>query len=142
MISITNPGETAPLPEGWGALLRVQFADACYDVPTIRSWGRMWEMSSRGFVRKHHALLIRAFLAGLPPGIGRLYVHCGAGISRSAAVAKYAARHLGAPFDETYARYNETVFALLLDPQVFDAVLAETQPKKSWWARLLAKEGM
>lgn len=141
MISITNPGETAPLREGWGALLRVQFADACYDDSNIRSWGRMWGLSSKGFVNKHHALLIRTFLVDLPNGIERLHVHCGAGVSRSAAVAKYAARHFDAPFDEVYNRYNETVYALLLDPQVFDSILAETQPKKSWWARLTAKEG-
>jgi hypothetical protein len=58
MVSITNPGEAAQLRDGWGALLRVQFADAAYDEATIHGYGRMWKLSSRGFFDKPKAILV------------------------------------------------------------------------------------
>jgi predicted protein tyrosine phosphatase len=95
IISIANPGERVSLRSGWPLLLSVAFADACYDESTIRSFGRMWELSSRGFPDKAHAQTIRAFIDDLPPEIERLFIHCGAGVSRSAAVARFACERLG-----------------------------------------------
>ncbi len=130
MISITNPGETAPLIEGWEKLLRVGVADASYDERTIESYGRMWPLSSRGFPTKAHAEEIRAFLDQLPTGIETLIIHCGAGVSRSGAVAKYASGRYGLPFPADYSRHNEALFRLLEEPTVFDAVLARYPARK------------
>lgn len=130
MISITNPRETAPLVEGWEQLLRVGVADASYDERTIESYGRMWHLSSRGFPTKAHALAIRAFLDQLPPGIESLIIHCGAGVSRSGAVAKYASARYGLPFPTDYNRHNEALYRLLKEPNVFDEVLARYPARK------------
>lgn len=130
IISITNPGELAPLIEGWEQLLRVGVADASYDEQTIESYGRMWPLSSRGFPTKAHAEAIRAFLDQLPPSIESLIIHCGAGVSRSGAVAKYAAARYGLPFPDDYARHNEALFRLLEEPTVFDAALARYPARK------------
>jgi predicted protein tyrosine phosphatase len=139
MISITNPGESAQLRDGWGALLRVQFADAAYDEATIHSYGRMWKLSSRGFFDKGQAILIRGFIAELPESVSQLYVHCGAGVSRSAAVAKYAADFFGVPLGQSHDRLNQTVLALLRNPDHFDAALAAYQPPPPWWHKLLGR---
>lgn len=122
-ISITNPGETAPLQKGWGKLLRISFADAEYDEQAIQFYQRLWMMSSNGVVTKKHALGIRLFIDGLDEQIEELVVHCGAGISRSAAVARYAAIRLGANLEGDSSKYNVTVARLLDHPYVFDHLL-------------------
>lgn len=124
MISITNPGDVAPLRPGWSLLLRVAMADAGYDESTIASHGRMWPLSSKGFPEKRHALQIHRFLDDLPPDIECLVVHCGAGVSRSGAVAKYAAERYGQPFESAAGgEPNETLYRLLKNPEVFDDAL-------------------
>lgn len=130
IISITNPGEVAPLREGWEHVLRVGVADASYDEKTIESYGRMWRLSSRGFPTQDHAVAIRAFLDDLPADIETLIIHCGAGVSRSGAVAKYASRRFGLPFPADYNRHNEALYRLLEDPNIFDAVLARYPARK------------
>lgn len=124
MISITNPGETAPLIEGWEHVLRVRVADASYNEETIKSYGRMWHISSGGFPTKEHANAIRSFLDRLPQSVDALIIHCGAGVSRSGAVAKYAEARYRLPFPAGYNKHNEALFRLLQDPTVFDATLA------------------
>lgn len=130
MISITNPGESAPLQEGWEELLRVEVADASYDEKTIESYGLIWGISSRGFPTKAHALAIRDFLDQLPPHIETLIIHCGAGVSRSGAVAKYAADRFGTHFPSEYDRFNEALYRLLVNPEVFDPMLSRIPPRK------------
>lgn len=125
LISITNPRDVAPLREGWETILRISFADASYDAATIQSFGRSWKASSLGFPTKAHAHTIRRFLGDLPAHIDTLVVHCGAGVSRSGAVAKYAAGRYGLPFPEEYRQYNDAVYRLLVEPDVFDAALAK-----------------
>lgn len=139
VISITNPGDVAPLQNGWKQLLRVAVADASYDETTIESYGRMWRLSSGGFPTKEHAETIRTFLDNLPPEIETLIVHCGAGVSRSGAVAKYVARRYGLPFPSDYNRHNEALYRLLEDPAIFDEVLARFSARKpSLLKRLVA----
>lgn len=43
----------------------------------------------------------------------RVMVHCKAGISRSAAIAKWIALHYYLPFEHNYSQYNRHVFDLL-----------------------------
>lgn len=130
IVSITNPGEAAALKVGWGAVLRVQFWDSAYDEEDIRRLGPAWERQSSCFPARRHAEEIRRFIEALPPQIEFLVVHCGAGVSRSAAVAKWAAERYGAVLDRDAERCNRTVYALLLDPGRFDAVLSEVRPPR------------
>ena len=130
LISITNPGDIAPLKDGWAAVLRIAFADASYTEKTIESYRRMWHLSSYGFPTKKHALAIRGFLDALPPSATTLLIHCGAGVSRSAAVAKYASARYGLNFEKDYDRYNEALFRLLENPETFDRVLERFPAKR------------
>lgn len=130
IISITNPGEKAILKDGWNHLLRVAVADSSYDEQTIAFFGRLWWVSSYGFPVKETAEAIRRFLNALPSTTDTLFVHCGAGVSRSAAVAKYVSERHGLPFPADYDRYNAALYRLLVDPSVFDAALAPYPPPR------------
>jgi predicted protein tyrosine phosphatase len=137
--SITDPGESADLQPGWGALFRIAFGDASYTEDTIQFYGRMWPLSSLGFPTKEHALQILHFLGTLPPQIDTLIIHCGAGISRSGAVAKYSAEYFHLQPLDTAGRHNATLYRLLHHPDVFDAILAEcTRPAPPFWRRALS----
>lgn len=140
MISITNPGAPANLKNGWPFLLRVEFADCTYTESTIEFLGRIWPVSSYGFPEKSHALAIIDFLNALPASCEQILVHCGAGVSRSAAVARYIALRHGLPFPDDYDRYNITVYELLENPRRFDQALAsfvaEPAPPPSLWSRI------
>ena len=136
MISITNPGETAFLQDGWPMVLKISFADASYDEATIHSYGRMWLLSSYGFPEKKHAETILKFLNNLPDQITTIIVHCGACVSRSAAVAKYIEEKNHLTANEENTRYNTTLFRLLHKPSVFDPVLTLYQQKPSLFKKL------
>lgn len=143
LVSITEPGRAAPLPnpDSWGALLRVQFADAEYDhamLARLEARGVPFDPDAKGFPCRHHAEAIRAFLAGLDVGhVQELIVHCHAGQRRSAAVAKFASEALEAQgFDHGYKGYNKTVYALLKNPATFEPITQVRAPN-GWLKRLL-----
>lgn len=119
MISITDSGRTAKLKEGWGALLRVDFPDITYDEKLLREYGNM--LSPKWAISDVEAWQMRQFILGLRsmPQIETLIVHCHAGKSRSAAVAKFAAEMFSLPFDHTYDGYNITVYELLHNPDKY-----------------------
>lgn len=135
VVSITEPGRTADLPSGYGAVLRVQFADAEYDEGTIsRLWarGRPFDANAKGFPSKRTSEAIRGFLESIwakEECFAELIVHCHAGQRRSAAVAKFASEQFGAQFDHGYTGYNKTVYALLVDPMRFDVPNKSTLPQ-------------
>jgi len=138
MISITEPGRHAvlPSPEDWGALLRVQFADAEYDAQMLarmKARGKAFDAEAKGFPCRRHAEAIHAFLAKLQvqSTITQLVVHCHAGQRRSASVAKFASEMFGASFDHGYDGYNRTVYALLKAPALY-----ETGRTLGWLARI------
>lgn len=130
-ISITNPGDSAPLQKGWGKLLRISFADAVYNEQDIKFFEGMWALSSMGVATKKHALEIRRFIDGVDEtATPLLIVHCGTGVSRSAAVAIYAARTFGVPLEgdpslNMFTSHNTTVLSLLENPYLFDSALPE-----------------
>jgi predicted protein tyrosine phosphatase len=144
LVSITEPGREAPLPspDAWGALLRIQFADAEYDNGTIarlQARGKMFDAESKGFPCGRSARALHVFLDDVAgrPGIDELTVHCHAGKRRSAAVAKFASERFSADFDHGYADYNKTVYALLQDPQLYE--FSKPQPL-TVWGRLFGKK--
>ena len=112
VISITCVGDApAPLQEGWRALLRIAFDDV--DVAITEGDGRLFGAS--------HAAAILAFADEVAPSVKGILVHCHAGISRSAAVAKFLAERLNAPFPDKYAVYNRRVYSTL-NRQAWEAV--------------------
>lgn len=131
LISITNPGDIAPVKPGWGKMLRIAFADAAYGDREIKFFEKMWYVSSRGFVTKSHAIAIRDFLDTLDQSTDELVVHCGAGQSRSVAVAMYAANRFGVSLEGDISRHNLTVLQLLQNPSLFDDILPAQQEKAS-----------
>ena len=142
LVSITEPGRIAslPNPDSWGALLRVQFADAEYDhgmLARLEARGVPFDADAKGFPCRRHAEAIRAFLAGLDVGrVQELIVHCHAGQRRSAAVAKFAAQTLEAEgVSHGYEGYNKTVYALLENPATFTPII-HARGLKGWLKRL------
>lgn len=120
ILSITEPGRTAPLPVGWGAVWRFQFADAEWNdamTQRLRERGQQFDPDARGFPSARHARQILAALDKLQgmPGIEHLIVHCHRGQRRSAAVAKFIAWRYRLPFDHRYDGYNRTVLRLLIE---------------------------
>jgi predicted protein tyrosine phosphatase len=112
MISISSSDE--PLAEfqpGWEEMLRLRFDD----IDTPRSGLTLFGPD--------HAWEIFQFIEDLvvDPQIRQLYVHCTMGVSRSAAVALFAAEHLGCPCfcqatkvsTQTWPHYNRRVLRLL-----------------------------
>jgi hypothetical protein len=108
VISITDPGRRAPLPSGWGSVLRLQFDDVEEAYP-LRPYGG----SSTWPFDEVDAQKIISWLAENKNKLHGVYVHCWGGVSRSAAVAKYIAERLGLPFDQTYDAYNILVYDTL-----------------------------
>lgn len=103
LISITEPGDPqAAVDPEWKHLLRLSF----HDVDQDRGEGfRLFD--------EMHARQILDFVESLPEEINYVIVHCHAGISRSAAVAKVIASATGASFNEKYSLYNKHVYSVL-----------------------------
>jgi hypothetical protein len=109
MVSITDPGHTAPLKEGWGCgVLRLQFDDT-EEASSFSPYGSSREIP---FDRQDAQKIIQ-WLDRCVRQLAYVYVHCFGGISRSAAVAKFIAERYGLPFDHDYADYNRLVYLIL-----------------------------
>ncbi len=97
---------TADIKKGWHSILRVAFHDVdparTSDEPDV-------EMTA------DHARQIVEFVRNLPTDVKGVMVHCQAGVSRSAAVAKWIAGEFRIPFDGRYDRYNRHVYKLLVE---------------------------
>ncbi|MBC7750766.1 MAG: dual specificity protein phosphatase family protein [Candidatus Saccharibacteria bacterium] len=107
VISISEPNSflgLADLRQGWFEVLRMEFDDV--DLATCGN-------QSNKFMSIHQARVIAAFVDSVAPEVSLIMVHCKAGISRSAAVAKWIAERYGLPFDHTYKYYNQHVYKQL-----------------------------
>lgn len=103
VISITG---SCPCPANldpkWQAILRLEFDDID------------WEEEPYQLFSEQQAREIIAFAKECAEtGIDGILVHCHAGISRSAAVAKWIADRYRLPFPEKYMLYNKHVYATL-----------------------------
>lgn len=83
MISICCPGDTVMLRPGWKWLLKLEFDDVDKFISGYQSFSYEQAEEIVAFLRK----------ASESVEVGSLFVHCGAGISRSAAVAMFAQRY-------------------------------------------------
>lgn len=104
VISITESDDRpAALKDGWHSVLRLQFDDI--DAPeqpyVLFSPAQAGQVID--FVTSvHDSTRVEGIL-----------VHCRAGISRSAAVAKWIAERYGLPYPAGYAHYNKHVYSTL-----------------------------
>jgi len=94
----------APIKPGWGSVLRLRFDD----IETSGPYGEKGVPFDESDAKK-----IIEWLDQNKHRISALYVHCWAGISRSAGVAKFIAEKLGLPFDRSYDSYNPLVYRTL-----------------------------
>jgi hypothetical protein len=83
LISITEPGRLAPIQEGWGSILRIQFHDVTED--------SLVYAAQEGFVVFSDELadVILDWLEEHEGTFTDIVVHCAMGVSRSAAVALF-----------------------------------------------------
>jgi predicted protein tyrosine phosphatase len=111
LISITDPGDPARLPEGWAAVLRLEFDDVAPPFPVLIRDGN------------HHrdiapfdasmAAQVLEFVGAVPQDVNRVIVHCNAGISRSAAVARFLADYYGYRLHDKAEWANRHVLSVL-----------------------------
>lgn len=102
MVSIVGPsGSPCELQSGWRAILRVYFSDSDQEGPDS--------------IQPHHAEQILDFLDKWSNQVVYIVIHCAAGVSRSAAVARFAAERYDLPFDWSYYSYNKLVYKRLLE---------------------------
>jgi predicted protein tyrosine phosphatase len=103
VISLSEWGvEPAKLKEGWRSILRMEFHDIDEPQEPYNLFTENQAMEIILFVDAH---------AGDSKGI---LVHCRAGISRSAAVAKWIAERYELPFNDQYSLYNKHVYRVLV----------------------------
>ena len=100
VISVTDPGYSAPLAPGFGPTLRLAFHDIEDDFPAEGPGAGLREEDVQPFGPEQARALV-AFVDALATGRDshHLAVHCHAGISRSSAIAFYVARRYGVPLE-------------------------------------------
>ena len=103
LISISEPDNNKKprILDGWHSVLRVEF----HDITSARPDGVLMDET--------HAKRIVDFVRQVAPEVEGVMVHCRAGISRSAAVAKWISREFQIPFGDQYMAFNEHVFDML-----------------------------
>lgn len=103
MICLADVGSKLVAGEGWKFRIPLYFQDVDTNV--------------EGAFNEGHALQIYTFLERLPKEIDTIYVHCFAGISRSAAVAMYIAEryNIEEALEEfrSYTLYNKRIYRIL-----------------------------
>lgn len=106
MISITGPNPNAvsnkaDLHPDWQEVLRLEFDDVLSRYDHFHP------------ITEEQAAQIIAFLNAVQDKVDKVVVHCLAGVSRSAGVAKFVAERYGLVFDHTYEPYNGLVYDTL-----------------------------
>ena len=110
VVSISEDAE-AKLLDGWYAVHRSYFHDVDPGSPCGEPHVLM---------NATHATDIVAFVESVAPHVTGVLVHCKAGISRSAAVAKWIAERFDLPFNHSCSIYNRNVYRLLCDATAGD----------------------
>lgn len=116
MISISVPNDPANLNRLWARdrLLRLQFHDADDEGNINLMLGQtIWGTIKAKLFSQNDAKQIIEFVEGNKNKVDTIFVHCDAGISRSAAVAKFIAEMYKLDFPESYSIYNKYVYRVL-----------------------------
>ena len=95
LISISCPGDPAPLKDGWGPLLRLDFSDL--DKQEQVDWYQKNTQENVALFSREQAQAVIDFIDALPQTVTQVFVHCDAGVSRSAAVARFVSQKLDCP---------------------------------------------
>jgi protein-tyrosine phosphatase len=90
---------------GWHAVHRLEFHDIEVEMPD-EPFDLMSEQQAQDLVKFVHSIV---------SDVEGIIVHCRAGISRSATVAKWIAEVYGIKFNYAYDRYNMHVYKLLVE---------------------------
>lgn len=105
IISITC-SHNADLKSGWKSILRLKFDDIDSEMTSKESG--CYKLFSDLDANK-----IFSWLAHWQYDLDVVVVHCAAGISRSAAVAKFIADIYGLKFNHSYTLYNKHIYKTL-----------------------------
>jgi predicted protein tyrosine phosphatase len=110
VISVTSAiASPADLQEGWAHILRLAFDDIdIHEEPYIL----FSEQQARNVIK--FAAMCHS------EGIEGILVHCAAGISRSAAIAKWIADRYQLPFNDNYMLYNKHVHTTLREEHMLE----------------------
>lgn len=111
LISISCPGDPAPLQDGWGPILRLEFSDL--DKQEQVDWYRKNTPTKVALFSREQAQAIIDFIDALPQTVTQVFVHCDAGVSRSAAVARFVSQKLDCPLVGNDRLANAHVLATL-----------------------------
>lgn len=109
LISIGENGAIegyANIKEGWHDVLRLSFHDILPSTPDPDN--------AYTLMRDEDAKSIVDFVRNVAPNVDGMIVHCKAGISRSAAIAKWICGEYKIPFNTTYSKYNEFIYRMML----------------------------
>ena len=109
LISLGEPDAAEGDPQiqdGWQSVLRLSFHDITPDTLDVEG--------SYTLMSDEDAQKIVAFVKEVVPHVEGIIVHCRAGISRSAAVAKWICGEYKIPFDAKYRKYNYFVYRLMV----------------------------
>ena len=107
LISLNETGASdgdAVIQEGWHDVLRLSF----HDITALKP-GEDYTLFN-----EEQSKQIVEFVKKVAPVAEGIIVHCRAGISRSAAVAKWICSQYHIPFNAHYYKYNDFIFQLLV----------------------------
>lgn len=108
VISLNEPNAfdgMARMVNGWHSVLKLSFDDTMPSRLYEENVVHMTETDAQQIVQ---------FVRNLPSEVNGVLVHCRAGVSRSAAVAKWIAGEYRIPFDRSYDKFNTYVYKLLI----------------------------
>ena len=116
IISIVEPNETRNLSPDWVNKLELDFHDTDATANNGETWSLL-KVENEQYTKFNKTMAIQVidFINKLHKQKDRinLAVHCHAGISRSASVAKFVAEVYELPFNHNYSLYNKFVFSVL-----------------------------
>ncbi|OQW68726.1 MAG: hypothetical protein BVN34_08620 [Proteobacteria bacterium ST_bin12] len=125
--ALINIGESdasegyANIQDGWHDVLRLSFHDILPSTPDPDG--------VYALMRDKDAKAIVDFVRYVAPNVEGIIVHCKAGISRSAAVAKWICGDYNLPFNVRYTKYNQYIYLMIL-------MAAQDAPSKSYKNKL------
>lgn len=109
LISMGEPSSALGQPKimaGWGHVLRLEFHDVTPKTDGVANYV---------LPTQEQAAQIVQFVRQVGPGVEGFVAQCNAGVSRSAAVAKWIAGEFRIPFSREYERFNPYLYELLIE---------------------------
>ena len=108
LISMSDPHSAFGQPKimvGWSHVLRMEFHDVTPKTDGVENYV---------LPTREDATRIVEFVRQVGPGVEGFVVQCNAGVSRSAAVAKWIAGEHRIAFNRSYDKFNQHLYELLI----------------------------